>query len=385
MRIEQWTDIDRQWTDVEQQWQPTYHYYVEIDVPAVQYEAQINGAGFHIELQIDNSQPAQDIWDSGDGAVYSASTQDSTEGWYYQDGSEWIQVPSTGVPWKAIGEAYKVRWFKASTTDLTVASYNLRWRTYNGVVYGDPHDESASWSYLVLSKPTSLVSLNKSFTGFTASWDAVDNAELYQIHLFDSDDYSTHIGEYFTSDTDMVISGLAPGAFYYWRVRALADMYEASPWAHYEAATRFLVERTIFFDSENLDERGRIEMLADGRLCRQTPSMSTDLGQSIDSYVIYPPRRLAGSEFSIGTLRKLWIVMGENSGDITWELLAGDTFQEVLDKDASLIGTTAGGGRQQIVRRRLRAPVMALKVIGGSEPWAIESILTESKESGRQK
>ena len=145
----------------------------------------------------------------------------------------------------------------------------------------------------------------------------------------------------------------------------------------------FFPLRTTFFDTEESDSRSRLEV-ADGNVVRQADGITTDLGSSIDSYVVYPPKRTI-DEFTIGILRRIWAVLDENSGDITLEIMKGDTFQEAASAPVSFEVTLKGGGRQQQVRRRLRAPVVALKVAGGKDPWAIETVFTESRPSGRQK
>jgi hypothetical protein len=120
-------------------------YRLNIPVGAINYEAQAQGDGFHIQLQVDATAPAQDMWDDGDGAIYSADSESSQENWAYRDGGVWKPIPATGVPWRPIGESYIVRWRTEEPIGLGDTNYNLRIRTYNGIAYGDPFDIAADF------------------------------------------------------------------------------------------------------------------------------------------------------------------------------------------------------------------------------------------------
>ncbi len=142
-----------------------------------------------------------------------------------------------------------------------------------------------------------------------------------------------------------------------------------------------------FFDSEKSYHRGMYIGSADGKIFRFNDKSYSDNGYDIDSYITFLPRRIGGSEFIKGIVRKLWLVMDENSGPADWTLRVGDTFQNVVESKNKVSGSTSKGGRQQVARKRIRGSVVTL-TLGNSETdkaWALESVVAEGRPSGRQK
>ncbi len=145
----------------------------------------------------------------------------------------------------------------------------------------------------------------------------------------------------------------------------------------------FFPLRTTFFDTEESDSRSRLEV-ADGNVIRQRDGITTDLGSSIDSYAVYPPLATAGTDLAIGLLSRLWIVLDENSGEVTVKITSGRTFQEVIDANPDR-EVTVSKVFSQIIRRKLRAPVIGIRIDGGDNPWAIEQLYGQTEFAGWQK
>jgi len=228
--------------------------------------------------------------------------------------------------------------------------------------------------------------------------DKEEKATYYDAHLGKEREHATPAT---TSQLREITTFNDPNLDYPWDIEAEND-YTDEAWSiddgndfpripapsfEYYFLTGQHVTDVFFFDTEQPAWRGLYMVTSFGALARMQDDNDIDFDEfDIHSYVVYPPRRSAGSEMAIGTIRKLWLVMDENSDDINYEIMSGDTYQNVLlGRDNAISGRTRGGGRQQIHIQRMRSPVVALKVTGRAGKWAIESVLAESRVSGRQK
>ncbi len=146
-------------------------------------------------------------------------------------------------------------------------------------------------------------------------------------------------------------------------------------------------KHTVFLNSNDADIRRRVEICTDGQLRQFDRETGNDCGKDVDVYILYPPMRAGGSELTMGILQAIWIVLDEDSGPVDWMVYTKDAFQNISEGSAAASGTCSVGGRQQIIRRRVRGGVIALKLSSSdvSEPWAVENIVLESRVSGRQK
>lgn len=105
----------------------------------------------------------------------------------------------------------------------------------------------------------------------------------------------------------------------------------------------------------------------------------------IDSYVYYGPFRLGNSDYLDGKLTELLAVLDDDSADVDWSLLPGDTIESA--RAASALGSgTFPGGQSYKFRPRTRGQTVFLKLAGSSTrklPWAVERITAKFVEAGK--
>ena len=123
-----------------------------------------------------------------------------------------------------------------------------------------------------------------------------------------------------------------------------------------------------------------------------------DDGTDIESYVLLGPIRLSDPN-TYGITTTIQGILGESGGDVTWNLITGDTAEEACSNGVTAIeayqdgdATTADeyvmasgtweAGRSKFMYPRVRSMWMCV-LLKSSAKWAYESIIMESREAGR--
>ena len=123
-----------------------------------------------------------------------------------------------------------------------------------------------------------------------------------------------------------------------------------------------------------------------------------DDGTDIDSYVLLGPIRLSDAN-TYGITQTIQGIIGTGSGDVTWNIIVGDTAEEACANGVTAIeayqdgdATTADeyvmasgtweAGRSKFNYPRVRSMWMCV-LLKSNAKWAYESIIIESRDAGR--
>lgn len=127
----------------------------------------------------------------------------------------------------------------------------------------------------------------------------------------------------------------------------------------------------------------------DGFIRKYSRLFVTDEAFAIASHVLLGPFYLGGSELFQGVLKELSAIMGKNSGDVAWKLFVGDTHQDVIT-NALLAAAPDSQGMfkkgfnfNERIDRRGGSAVLRIEGISGESAWALEQIISISRDSGR--
>jgi len=121
----------------------------------------------------------------------------------------------------------------------------------------------------------------------------------------------------------------------------------------------------------------------DGYVRRYDSSVATDDGTAITSYVTIGPLRLAGPGDE-GMITELGCTLDEDSADVTWELMVGDSAEAAVDNATADYSGTWTAGWNGITAPRVRGQAAKLK-LSGTDDWAMESIPITVAHAGRQR
>ncbi len=132
-----------------------------------------------------------------------------------------------------------------------------------------------------------------------------------------------------------------------------------------------------------LEDSGVILGCRDGWLRRYSLFNDTDSGTAFTSYVKLGPLPLGNDVFE-GKLTELLGVLANNSGDVTWEIVPGDTYESVVYGTALESGTWTKE-QNYAVRPGGRGMSFLLKLTGTGTQWAIERITAITQLAGKQR
>lgn len=129
---------------------------------------------------------------------------------------------------------------------------------------------------------------------------------------------------------------------------------------------------TVAYDGNEPNDRAVLIGCWDGYVRSIDRDATTDDGTAITSYVLLGP--ILTQELDEMLLKEIQWVLGESSGDVTWEILAGDTAEAALAAAARASGTATAGrnGTQPI---RVANHAMYIK-ISSTNRWAMETVRT---------
>jgi len=124
----------------------------------------------------------------------------------------------------------------------------------------------------------------------------------------------------------------------------------------------------------------------DGYIRKYADSAETDDGTEIESWITIGPIRTGGDDYRTGIVGELIGVLGEDSGDVDWNIQVADTAEAVVFKTGTASGTfSAGISNSQ--RPRLRGGSFILKLENGEtdRSWSIERMSAVIFPAGKQR
>lgn len=122
----------------------------------------------------------------------------------------------------------------------------------------------------------------------------------------------------------------------------------------------------------------------DGQVRGQRRQNSADDSVPIDSSVVYGPVRLGIDAFSVGLLQQIDVTLSEDSGNVTVDILTGDTPETALAADPAYT-FTAGPGLNVRHYPRKRGNSLFVRLSGADGQWAVESIEVILEKYGRRR
>jgi hypothetical protein len=120
---------------------------------------------------------------------------------------------------------------------------------------------------------------------------------------------------------------------------------------------------------------------SDGYIRRHANDAGSDDGTAVSSYVIIGPWSISSNPLENGRLEEIDALLGETSGNVTWEVRTGVTHYEALAATAKRSGTWTAG-RNPTRNVFLRGPSAALK-LSSSTSWVMDQIIGLSTPHGR--
>lgn len=138
---------------------------------------------------------------------------------------------------------------------------------------------------------------------------------------------------------------------------------------------------TCTYQSSAIESAGVVLGGRDGFLRRYDKFAETDDGTNFSSYIDIGPIPM-GPDGITGTLVSIDGIMAENSGDVTWSVHPGLTFEATVGASSSDSGTWAAG-INATARPACRGQAYILKIAGtAGSAWAMENVATTVRGSG---
>jgi hypothetical protein len=138
--------------------------------------------------------------------------------------------------------------------------------------------------------------------------------------------------------------------------------------------------------SHALSEGSLLFGCRDGYVRRFDESAETDDGTNIDSYADYGPFRLAGNDTMRGYLKRMDAVLADKSGDVTWSIRQGDSFEQAVRASTFKTGTWSGGGLTYATRPAMSGSAAVLR-FGNSaaRKWAMDRLTVQLDAGGKMR
>lgn len=122
----------------------------------------------------------------------------------------------------------------------------------------------------------------------------------------------------------------------------------------------------------------------DGRIRKYNSFAFSDDGTAFASYVLLGPIPLAPDGMS-GRVLYLQAELAENSGDVTWSVHPGLTFEAATNAVAAFTGTWKAGLNTH-VRSVGRGQAVVLKLAGsGADSWSMEQVIIMAADAGQRR
>ncbi|MFW5923415.1 MAG: hypothetical protein ACOCSQ_03415 [Planctomycetota bacterium] len=122
----------------------------------------------------------------------------------------------------------------------------------------------------------------------------------------------------------------------------------------------------------------------DGYIRKMEETSPNDDGEILNSEVTLGPVRATGDQIRDGILTKLVVVLAYFTGEVTYEIKAGESANQCLSSSPVRTGVWSGPGMSLVHRPRVHAPSFALR-LKGEVPWAMELIKVQTIAAGTQK
>jgi len=124
----------------------------------------------------------------------------------------------------------------------------------------------------------------------------------------------------------------------------------------------------------------------DGYIRYFNESFETDDGSEIVDYIDIGPFNLAG-DYNAGGLDEIIGTLGQNSGDVTWEVRVGTDFNTVAISSSNFATGTWSSGKSYVshVRAYGKAAVVRLKAKDSDRAWAFEQIIANLATCGEDR
>lgn len=136
--------------------------------------------------------------------------------------------------------------------------------------------------------------------------------------------------------------------------------------------------------STAVEASGVIMGCSDGYLRTFSDLAHDDCGTAFSAYVVLGPMAL-NSDGYVGNIVTIDAVMGSESGDVTWELIAANTFEGVSSAAAAMTGTFVAG-LNYTVRPSVRGQAFALRLSSTAyKPMTVENIIALIKKAGMRR
>ena len=122
----------------------------------------------------------------------------------------------------------------------------------------------------------------------------------------------------------------------------------------------------------------------DGYIRNFEENVSNDDGETITSYVVFAPQRIAGRDDREGILQLVQLALGLNTDTLDYGIRVADTHEEAAIAKAKKTGMLRGGGLTSPERMRIRGGSMAL-IVGNKtfdERWAYEKGFARAVDGG---
>lgn len=169
----------------------------------------------------------------------------------------------------------------------------------------------------------------------------------------------------------------APTDHWFWDERTDSFWRDQYPTNHGPTAVHL-------YDADDPDDRAVLLGGWDGYIRSFTDAAASDDGEAIESFVQFSPLKLQGDLYMM-RLHELQMVMGAGGDDVTLAAYTGKSAEEAVTASAAQFSTTLVAGRNNSIRRRVRANTLMLKMSNNvlDQTWAFESGLAFVQQAGR--
>ncbi len=159
--------------------------------------------------------------------------------------------------------------------------------------------------------------------------------------------------------------------------------YRTDAWWQDDISEGFDMSSMFMYDADDPDDRTLLIGCTDGYIRSPDLTADSDDGVDIEAFVRFAPIN-AGNNLVSTKLNHIEAVMGDDSADITLQVLAGETPEKVIKATAPKFEKNITAGRNPDIRRRVNANSIALRLYGnGAGRWACDTFTGFITRTGR--
>jgi hypothetical protein len=142
---------------------------------------------------------------------------------------------------------------------------------------------------------------------------------------------------------------------------------------------------TCSYEGYAVEDSGVLIGCKDGKLRRFSMLASSDCGTAFTSYVVIGPIPLA-PDGAVGKIISMDGQTGENSGDVTWTLHPGLTYEAAVSASSTDTGTWEAGLNYSVNPANSRGQAACLKISEAAGlPWAFEQVVIVTALAGMRR